>query len=911
MHEHADEPPVGRPLWSDEIRRRLAGLRLPPEREAEIVEEMSQHLDDRYAECRARGASEEEAVRAALTEVSEDAGALAREMRGVEREAARPLTAGARPTGSVLRDLWHDLRYGARMMRKAPGFTAVAVLTLALGIGANTAIFSVVDAVLLRPLPFTHPERLVRLFRTHPNMPGGRQTLSRADFLALRERSRAFAAVAVYQATDDGFTYTGGDHPEQVFGAFVSADFFTVLGARPLLGRAFAPGDDAPGAPLSVVLGYDFWRQRLSGDQSVIGRTIRLDGLPMLVRGVMPPGFWFPRGDRAELWVNMIIDPPTRLGPFGLAAIARLRPGVTPAMMQADLDAVAAGVRERFPGGPIDWTLVSRPLKDHLVAPVRPALVLLLGAVTLVLVIACVNVANLMLARASGRAPEIAVRTALGASRGRLVRQLLTESALLAALGGGVGLAFAYWGVRALLAIGPGDLPLLRDVPIGVDARVLAVTAIATLGSSLLFGLAPALMGARGDGEALVKEGGRGAPEGRGGQRLRRMLVVLEFALSLVLLAGAGLLLRSFAKLEAVDPGVRTSNVLTASIALPTTRYGEPAAIIGFHERLLAAVRTLPGVRSAAILTGGMPPNQQWNANNFVAEGQPWTAGQQDPIAGDLWVGGDYFETLGIPLLRGRTFNDHDTPDSPPVVIVNEALARRFLPGQDAVGKRLRLGDTSPTGAWVTIVGVAANAKYTGLDSGDELTIYSPFRQSWSRSMSLIVHTTDDPRSLVAALRRQLAGVDSELVLSRVATMTELMRDSLARARFRTTLLTLFAAAAALLAAVGIYGVMAYAVSRRTREIGIRMALGARHSDVLAGVFREGLTLALGGVGVGLVGALAVTRITRSLLFGVSATDPLTFAAVAMALAGVAALACYVPARRATRVDPMAALRGE
>lgn len=900
------------PDWRAEIRERLAPLRLLAHREQEIADELAQHLEDRYADLRARGSSDADAARTVREELAREP--LIPSLAGVEHPMDdrdhQPLRATS--AASVASSFWRDLRYGARALRKAPGFTAVATLTLALGIGATTAMFSVLNAVLLRPLPFPQPEQLVRLYGTYEKSSGGITSFSAADFLAMHADGRVLSSVAMYTVPSEGFSFVSGERAERVFGTVVSADFFKTLGVRPMLGRAFQPGDDADGAQPIVVLGYGFWQRRLGGDAGVIGKQLNIQGRPATVIGVMPASVWFPSG-RLEFWMNDNFATPKRRGPFGWAAIGRLNPAVSDAERRTVFDQVAAGIRTQFPGGPQHWTFVTHPLSQQFSGDLGPVLVMLMGAVVVVLLIACVNVTNLMLARATSRAQEIAVRTALGASRMTLVRQLLTESALLAALGGAVGVVLAIWGMSALLARSP-NATMLHDLGVGLDGRVLAIAAVAAMGSVLLFGLAPALLGAPAIASGSMRESARGGTDARSRRRLRSGLVAAEFALSLVLLIGAGLLIRSMSKLRQVDTGVRTDGVVTASISLPNFRYVKPEQIIAFHDRLLGELRAVPGVghASAAI---GLPPDVFGSSSDFFVTSHPVAEGEFSPIAATLVVDGDYFAALDIPLRAGRVFDsrDNSSPNSPATVIVSSALAKKYFPTGDAVGQRLNIGGIGDANAY-TIVGIVGDVRYEGVSSSSTIAMYQPFAQfpmGLSRSFSVVVQTPMAAIEVASSLRAAVRAIDPELAIAKVRTVHDLVNMSVADDEFRTALLALFALLALVLAGIGIYGVMAYAVGRRAREIGIRLALGARSRQVYALILREGLTVAVTGITTGIVLSFVATRVVSKLLFGVSATDSLTFATAPLVLLAIATVACIVPARRAARVDPAVTMRGD
>jgi len=847
--------------------------------------ELRDHMERLTADLVATGVPEQEARRQArldfggLDQVKEEC----RDVRGL----------------NLIEDLRQDLRYAFRSMRKSPGFALVVIATLVLGIGANAAIFSVVNAVLVRPLPFLDPDRLVRIYLSSSRMPDRVGGLSPDLFNIVRLENLSFVAVAGYQPMADGFAFVSGDRAVQVHGARVTADFFTVFGVRPHMGATFQAGDDAPGATRKAVISFAFWQTELRGDPEAIGRVVRLDGRDVSIVGVMPPGFWFPRGDVASVWI-------CAPGRWTYEVVGRLRAGTTPARAQADLGRIAAHVQQTASIASEPWVITTRSLKRVLVGDLEPVLWLLLAAVALVLVIACVNVANLLLARATTRDRELAVRASLGAGRGRIIRQLLTESVMLAGIGAAGGLLLARWGVDALMALTPRDLQLLRDADVTRDTRVLVVTGLIALASAMLFGVLPALFASAPHLSRILNEGGRGAMDTPTRRRVRALLVVSEFALSMVLLVGAGLVTRSLMQLRAVDSGVRSEHVLTAAIALPAGRYADAQKTTALYERLLTGLRALPGVESATI-SFGLPPDRVLNSTAFYVPEHPMTSGEVQPRAEVVSVDGRYFHTLGIPVLRGRAFDGRDTASSMRVTIVNETLARQFFRDLDPVGRTLVVSGNQPE----TVVGVVKDVKYAGLAAAAELTLYHPFVQNPFAYMSVAVRTSGDSLTFAAAIRDQVANLDRDAAVGPVRTMDELLAESVGDPRFRTMLLLTFAGVALLLAAVGIYGVLVYSVSQRTRELGVRLALGAQSVDVAKLVIGEGLTLALAGIGIGLIAALALTRVMTSLLFGVTATDPRTFAAVSLLLVAVALLASWIPARRAMRIDPLISLRAD
>ena len=801
--------------------------------------------------------------------------------------------------------LMKDLRFALRLLGKNPGFTAIAALTLALGIGANTAIFSVVNGALLRPLPYPDSDRLSILTIDRRDL-GHRFTVSKADYLILKERMRSVESLAAF--TPDRVNL-GGQEPERISAMWVTADFFSALGVPPILGRSFRPDEDRPGSPLVAVISHSLWQRRLAGDAGAVGRTIVLNDKSCTVVGVMPPDFMALR--KTDIWPILQLDPPTRHSPFLYRLVGRLKPGVSPQQLGAELVAMHGEVLSAWPDPQkSDWAFAAEPMKEFIVGDVRPALLMLMVAVGFVLLIAMANVANLLLSRAATREKEIAVRAALGASRWCLVRQLLTESLVLAALGGAFGLLLAQWGVDALPALEPGNLPRLNEIRI--DRGVFAFTALASLLSGVLFGLAPALQISRTRLNESLKESGRTVTEARGRQRLRGLLVIAQMALALMLLVAAGLMVKSFARLKEVDTGFEPAGLLTAQLSLPETRYPKPPQKEAFYRQLAERLRSLPGVQAASV-SNSVPPEWLDIVESIEIEGQPVPAGQNRPLAEELVVGTDYFQALAIPLVNGRPPAPQDNADAPPVAWINETMARRYFPGGDALGKHFHAGGFGPEDPWITVAGVVGDAKHNGLRAEKAPTIYVPYEQYpfWGGQMYLMVRAARDPLSLVAAVRREVQAMDSTLPLANVKTGDELMSLAFGRTRYQTTLIALFALLALLLAAVGIYGVISYSVAQRTHEIGVRMALGARPRDVIRLVVGQGVRLAALGLGLGLIGALALTWLMKSLLFGVSATDPLTFASIAILLAGVALVASYLPARRASGVDPMIALRCE
>jgi putative ABC transport system permease protein len=796
-----------------------------------------------------------------------------------------------------MQTLWQDLRYGARMLLKHPGFTLVAIITLALGIGANTAIFTVVNAVLLRPLAYQEPERLVS-FRSNESV---------LDLTDIKAWSQSFAEIGgVVQLPLD---YTGGGEPAQWRAGLVTGGFFRTLGVGPALGRVITEEDDRRGGPFVVVLGHALWQRQFGGNPGVIGQTVTLSGNNYAVVGVMPASFRTPRSE-ADLWAPVQVAYPLGAAYRGvhfLQTTARLKPGVTIAQAQSEMSAIDKRLAEVFPEENKRRQTMLYSLHARIVGEIKPALLVLFGAVGLVLLIACANFANLLLARAAAREQELVVRVAMGASSWRLARQLLTESVLIAALGGAVGVVFAIWGVDLLVALKPENLPLVETI--GVDGRVLMFTLGISVLTGILFGLAPVWQATRVNVNDALKEGGRGSA-GAAKHRLRSALVVAEMALALLLLVGAGLLIKSFWQLNNIKPGFNPDHLLTMRIDLPEAGYRDIPAQTQYRRALLEEANSLPGARAA--LVSELPMSGDWLTHDFLVEGQQLEVGTE-PDVQTRSVEGDYFRVMQIPLMTGRDFTPQDNENAPLVGVVNESLVRRFFKDENPIGKRVRWA-RDPEANWITIIGVAGDIKHFGLDDDEAPALYTPYTQSgraWKRWMNLVVRSQGDAASLAQDVKTAAWRVDARIPLTKVRTMAEVMGASVEARRFNMLLLGIFAAVAMLLAAVGIYGVMAYSVTQRTNEIGVRIALGAKPRDVIGMIVGRGMRLTLIGAAAGLALSIGLTRLMSTLLFGVSATDPLTFAAVSLLLAGVALAACFIPARRAAKLDPMVALRRE
>ena len=811
-----------------------------------------------------------------------------------------------------MRTFWQDIRFGARMLWKRPGFTAVAVLTLALGIGANTAIFSLVNAVLLKPLPFAEPERLVMLWEDATRIGFPRNTPAPANFVDWKAQTTSFEGMAAVSWVS--LNLTGRGEPQKLGGHAVTADLFPLLGVRPALGRVFTDEEQKPGSDSRVViLSHGLWRDTFGGEASVVGRDLLLSGEKYTVVGVMPAGFQF-LDPNVRLWVPLALSPEdwANRGGHYLTVVGRLKPGVSVGQADADLKAVMARISREYPDQAAEIGAFVLPLREQVAGDVRRPLLMLVVAVAFVLLIACANVAGLLLARSAARRREIAVRAALGASRMRVVRQLLTESALLSAAGGAAGLLLALWSFAFLRQLVPPSLAL--SAGLSVDARALGFTLLVSLVTATLFGLAPALQASKTDLAASLKEGaGRGAVGGGAGRSLRGAFVVAEVALALVLLVGAGLLIQSLQRLRGQYAGIRPENVLTLRTVLPDNKYRDHAQRDAFYDAVLARVRSLPGVVAAGYTTT-VPLTWKGGTSRLTIEGRAPKPGLGDD-ANHRQVTPDYLRALGLPLKTGRYIEESDGPRSQPVAVVNEAMARAFWPGADPLGKRFKVGGPASPNPWLTVVGVVADVRQMGLDAPVKPEMYLPFKQvnynQWFAPGYLVIRTSAEPASLTAAVRREVHAVDPEQPVSNVQTMAEILGEESAQRRVGMTLLAAFAGLALLLASLGIYGVLSFFVAQRTQEIGVRLALGASPRSILALVLGKGMRLTLAGLGLGLLGAFALTRLIESQLFGVSASDPVTYAGLALLLACVALLACYLPARRATKVDPMVALRYE
>ena len=810
----------------------------------------------------------------------------------------------------IMQTLLRDIRFGVRSLLKRPGPTSVALIALALGIGANTAIFSVVDSVLLRPLPLKDPEQLVSVWERNLRVGMTETEMAPANYVDVRDQSHSFESVGAFG--DQSFNLTGAGEPERLEGQRVSANVLTLLGVEPALGRTFLPGEDHPGQHRVAVLSYPLWQRRFNHDPSIVGSRITLDGESFTVVGVMPQGFFFPLRE-SELWTPMAMAPEeaSGRGDHYLRVVARLRPGINPERANSDVETLARRLSLEYPRTNEGLGFFVSSLHQDYVGNLRLPLLVLFAAVGLVLLIASANVANLLLAQATTRRKEIAIRLALGARRWNIARQLLVESLLLAGAGGLLGVLGAIWGVELLSKLVPESLSKLQEV--AVDTRVLLFTFSVTLFAGVLFGAVPALQSSSANPGETLSEVGRDTVGGAGGRQLRRMLVISEVALAVVLLVGAGLLIRSFQRIRHVDPGFRAANLLTVRMVLPNSKYPKPEDRRSFYDETLRRVKELPGVESAGMISF-LPLSFSGINFSFTVEGRPAPGDMNLPMALYRVVSPDYFRTMSIPLLRGRSFDPYDAADSPAVVVVNRRMAEHFWPNEDPMGKRLKIGPLDSPNPWATVVGIVGDVRQTGLYGDQEFEMYAPYsqdRRGFVAPRDLVVRSNTDVARLIASVRQSVWAVDKDQPISNVRTMEQVFAAAMSRERFQTLLLALFATLALLLACVGLYGVISYAVAQRTHEIGVRMALGAQRGDVLQLVINQGMFLTLAGIAIGLVTSFVVTRLMTELLYGVTPTDPLTFVGVTGLLAAIAFLACYIPARRATKVDPLVALRYE
>jgi putative ABC transport system permease protein len=807
--------------------------------------------------------------------------------------------------------LWKNLVYSVRMLLKRPSLTAVAIIAIALGIGANTAIFSVVNTVLLQPLPYDQPQQLVMLASEQRDQAlDGSGSFSVPDFLDIQRSSKTLEYVATEQST--GTIVTEGGDPERLLGAAVSADYFPLLRVKPVLGRVFTREEDKPGAPSVIVLSHSLWQRRFGGDPNIIGREVNIGGKTTVV-GVLPAGFQYPISDEPQdFWeplfsaTFMTKDLREERAQRILSVFARLKPGVTLEEAKADLDLLSRQIEQQSPISNTNTIFNAVSMHERITRDYRPALLVMLGAVGLVLLIACANVANLLLARTAARQKEVAIRMALGASRARIASQLLTESVLLSLVGGAFGLLLASWGMDLLVAYGPANVPRLHDV--SLDTRVLLFTLTISTLTGIVFGLAPALHASRPDPVNMLKDATRGVSQG-GRNRMRSALIVSEVALSLMLLVGAGLLINSFWRLLQTNAGFEPRGVLAVDVPLSRVKYTKPEQRAAVFEQLISRMKALPGVRDASVVSN-VPLTDQDVELSFQVEGrEPYKPGQE-ATADYTVVGSDYFRTMNIAVQRGRVFANSDTANTPQAVVVSEAFVKRYFPDGEPIGRRIVFDGPTPTPR--EIIGVVADVRRNGLDASVEPEMYVSHVQNTERRLNLVIRTdSQDASQLTPAARAEVKAFDPDQIIWRTQTLEQLLGTSVAPRRFNMMLLGIFAGVALVLAAVGLYGVMSYSVTWRTHEIGIRMALGARRADVLRLVVRQGMIMALIGLGIGLIGAFSLSRVMRSLLHGVSPTDPLTFTGVSIVLLCVALLACLIPARRATRVDPIVALRNE
>ncbi len=870
-------------------------------KQQELNDELDSHLRMSAQERMARGENPASAAQSARREMGNAT---------LIREATRDQL----PWGGFrwLETLVQDLRYAFRMLRKSPGFTAVAVLTLALGIGANTAIFSIVDAVLLRAFPYPNARQLVLVFNAPVNQQDALSALSYRDFLEYREQNRVFSEMAGNAFHD--LTLTGAGEPSIVNTADVTPEIFSLLGVNPLLGRTLAPTDGGLGAAPVALVSENLWRSRFGANPAIIGQSISLDMRSFTVVGVLPASFHYPDGSaRQDVWIAEAQDPlfGPRLREPGVPAmggIACLKPGISITQAQAEMDTIAARLAKQFPAQDSGVTIRLVPYRQAVVGNVKSALLILLGAVGLVLLIACANIANLLLSRATSRGREIAVRIALGAGRARIVRQLLTESALLGVLGGIAGVFLALWSVSILRPFLPAEVTQINSIRIGAPVLVFALAL--SLAAAIVFGLAPALLATPSNVQTKIKDGGERGGQ-RSGQHVRSLLAVAEISLAVVLLVAGGLLIRSFALVTTVNPGFDPSHVTEAEISLPQFQYSTPQQWTAFANELMARLHALPGMADSA-LAAPLPMDRQGEATfPFTIVGNPPLPLGKSIAADYATVSPDYFRVMQIPLLRGRFFSEQDSPSSPTVAIISETLAQRYFPNQNPLGRQMKFGFPPKTEVSREIVGIVGDVRDESLGKKPGPMMYVPFAQAPLYGGEVVVRSSLSATSIAANIRQATHAIDKDLPVTDIASFSDMLGKSVSQERFRTFLLGSFAAIALVLAAVGIFGVISYSAAQRTHEIGVRMALGAQPRDVLRLILGQGAKLALAGLGIGIVAALLLTRLMASMLYSISATDPVTFIAVAILLLGVALLACYIPARRAMRVDPMVALRYE
>ncbi len=894
--------------WQAFVRAHLALPALSPEREAHIVRELAAQVEDFYREALSRGLSDDDADAYATAQIS-DWSQLARDVERADRAHLQPrverlanaFDAGSGRSSGVSQMFAHvlrDLRFGVRQLIKSPGFSLVAIITLALGIGASSAIFSVVNGVLLRPLPYPEPDALVRVHEVVPQY--GRFSVAPASFLDWRSQNSVFEAIAAYSGSSGTFAWEDG--PERVTGASVSWDLFPLLRVAPLLGGNFSVDQDSPGANNVIVLSHGLWQRRFSGDPNVVGRAVTVNGQSLTIIGVMPPDFYYPTRV-AEFWRPLALNPAdaSRGGHF-LGVVARIKPGTSVEQAGTEMKLIAERLAVQYPDTSANETAEVVPLLEQVVGTIRPALMTLLGAVGILVLIACANVANLLLVRASVREKEVAIRAALGAGRQRIVIQMLSESLVLALVGGALGLGLAYLAIPAIQSLSAGSIPRVADVTI--DGTVLLFALGASVLTGVIFGLVPALQMSRTGAGAALKEGGRSGV-GTGGRWVRQGLLVVEVALSLMLLVGAALLLKSFTKLTSVDPGFSSDGVLAFQVSLPQPAYPEATNQLTFFDTLLERLAVAPTVQHVGAVQ--TLPMRGGYVLSFSVDGRPPALPGDEPSANHRVVTPDYFATLNIPVRRGRTFTRQDSPTSPMVAVVDEAFVRRHFADQDPIGQRIDIGNG--TDGSYEVVGVVGTVRHSGLDDEAAPTMYVPLTQDPFTTLWIVARTSGDPNALIGTVRQILGRIDRTLPAYAITPLATVLDESVAQRRFSMLLIALFGVVALFLAAVGLYGVVAYTVSLRTKEIGLRMAIGAQPVDVVRLIVGGGMKLAVLGVVVGIVGAVAASTLVESMLFEVASSDPMSYAATATVLLLIAAVACYIPARRAMRVDPMVTLQ--